>query len=303
MSDIRLSEACFRATLLHLATDKPFSTLVVVGYTALLYDYFLTVADEVRYVWKAEKTPVTLLFLANRYVTFLVLAIDMYDKGGVVSHISDRFCFAWYFIEGTWYVTSFGIIHALVAMRVAALWGRTRKIVIFLTTLWVCYFSATTTIVFTSLISRADTIRFEPTLRLCFLSITPWLWTCWIPPLTLEATLFTLSCVQALKSRVYTSRTPLLRILLRDGTFHFLVIVCCSLFNMITWMVAPPTLVKGTLGFGLGVANAMIARLVLNLRSCQRGSPLPAPPSAQYHVEEVEMTSGIHSPLKLQFKV
>ncbi|KAG9094861.1 hypothetical protein FRC06_010416, partial [Ceratobasidium sp. 370] len=233
----------------------------------------------IRYIWKAEKTPVTLLFLVNRYITFIVLAIDMYDKGGTVSHISDSFCLSWYFVEGTWYVTSFGIIHALVAMR----------------------------IVFTALISRVgepfdfvrinqthaskplDTIQFEPTLRLCFLSITPYLWACWVPPLTLEAILFTLSCMQAFKVGRYTSRTPLLRILIRDGAFHFLVIVCCSLFNMITWMVAPPTLVKGTLGFGLAVANAMISRLVLNLRSCQSGSPLPAPPSVQYHVEEVEM--------------
>ncbi|KAG9082000.1 hypothetical protein FS749_007241 [Ceratobasidium sp. UAMH 11750] len=266
-----------------------------------MYDYFLTLSDEIRYVWKTEKTPVTILFLVNRYVTFVVLAIDMYDKGGTAAHISDKFCLTWYFVEGTWYVTSFGIIHALVTMRVAALWGRSRWVVISLASLWICYFSATSTIVFTALISKIDTIRFEPTLRLCFLSIAPYLWACWIPPLTLEVILFTLSCIQAFKAGRYTSRTPLLRILIRDGTFHFLVIVCCSLFNMVTWMVAPPTLVKGTLGFGLGIANAMISRLVLNLRSCHRGTPLPAPPSAQYHVEEVEM--GGVSPVKIQFRV
>ncbi|KAG9124781.1 hypothetical protein FRC07_010256 [Ceratobasidium sp. 392] len=268
----------------------------------MVYDWFLQLSDEVQYVWKAEQSPVTILFLVNRYITFVFLAIDMYDKGGIATHISDRFCLVWYFTEGTWYATSLGIIHALVAMRVAALWGRTRRIVIFLTLLWVTYFSATTTIVFSALVSRVHTIRFDPTFRLCFLSIAPYLWTCWIPPLILELTLFVMSCIQALKSRVYTTRTPLLRILIRDGTVHFLVIVCCSLFNMITWMVAPPTLVKGTLGFGLAVANAMIARLVINLRSCQRGSPLPAPPSAQYHVEDVEL-SGLSSPMKYNFKV
>ncbi|QRV98362.1 dephospho-CoA kinase [Ceratobasidium sp. AG-Ba] len=256
---------------------------------------------KVRYIWKAEKSFVSVLFLINRYITLIVLAIDMYDKGGTASRISDRFCFSWYFVEGTWYVTSFGIIHTLVAMRVAALWGRTRWVVVLLGSLWVAYFSATSSIVFSALVSRADTIKFEPTLRLCYLSIILSSWACWIPPLTLETVLFTLSCIQAFRTGRYNTKTPLFRVLVRDGVFHFLVIVCCSLFNMITWMVAPPTLVKGTLGFGLAIANAMISRMIINLRSCRDTSSIPAPPSGQHYVEEVELS--VHSGGKVHIKV
>ncbi|KAG8735970.1 hypothetical protein FRC10_009945 [Ceratobasidium sp. 414] len=206
--------------------------MTVVGYTALIYDYFLTVADEIRYVWKAEKTLVTVLFLVNRYVTFVVLAVDMYDKGGTVSYISDRFCFSWYFVEGAWYVTSFGIIHALVAMRIVftALISRAGE------PFWIhvginlthaselrydtirTYSSAMFSLDYTISVSTGGPIRYLPLMLLS--------WACWVPPLTLEAVLFVLSCIQASKAGRYTSRTPLLRILVRDGTFHFLVIVC-----------------------------------------------------------------------------
>lgn len=64
-------------------------------------------------------------------------------------------------MEAFWYIISFGIVHALVAMRVrisivdddtrthhagaqvAAIWGRPRWIVILLVVLWLTYFCTT----------------------------------------------------------------------------------------------------------------------------------------------------------------
>ncbi|KAG8686428.1 hypothetical protein FRC09_014137, partial [Ceratobasidium sp. 395] len=148
------------------------TVLSMVGYTAMMYDHALTFTDEVRdlaqvvvtpinlsikvqYVWKAEKTPVTFLFLLNRYVTPIVLAIDLYDKGGISSFTSERFCIVWYYTEAVWYLCSFGITHALVAMRVAAIWGRPRWIVVLLISLWLGYFSITSTILFNAMTSKA----------------------------------------------------------------------------------------------------------------------------------------------------
>ncbi|KAG8683266.1 hypothetical protein FRC08_014384, partial [Ceratobasidium sp. 394] len=138
------------------------------------------------------------------------------------------------------------------------------------------------------------TVHYEPLLKLCYLSISPFLWACWVPPLILEAILFTLSCVQAARAGRYAARTPIIFVLFRDGVLHFTVIVFCSLFNMITWIVAPPTLVALAKYFGLAIVNVMISRLVLNLRSCQKDPPVF---SVQIQVaEEVEM-----SPSKAQF--
>ncbi|KAG8741324.1 hypothetical protein FRC10_002986 [Ceratobasidium sp. 414] len=228
-----------------LLTEASFFALVVVGYTTMVYDHALTFTDEIQYIWKAEKTPVTFLFLL------------LYDKGGISSYTSHRFCITWYYTEAVWYVCSFGITHALVAMR----------------------------IVFDAMTSRSHTVHYEPLLKLCYVSVAPFLWACWVPPLILEAVLFTLSCVQAVRAGRYAARTPILFVLFRD---------VCSIFNMVTWIVAPPTLVALAKYFCLAIVNVMISRLVLNLRSCQK-EPLVS--SVQVHVaEEVEM-----SPSKAQF--
>ncbi|KAG9090282.1 hypothetical protein FRC06_001135 [Ceratobasidium sp. 370] len=63
---------------------------------------------------------------------------------------------------------------------------------------------------------------------------------------------------------------------------------------MVTWIVAPPSLVALAKYFGLAIVNAMISRLVLNLRSCQK-NPNVFGVQAQV-VEEVEM-----SPSQAQF--
>ncbi|KAF8608374.1 hypothetical protein BDV93DRAFT_603198 [Ceratobasidium sp. AG-I] len=263
----------------------------VVGFTVMMYDHVLTFTDEVQYIWKARKSPVVIMFLLNRYVTPIVLAIDLYDKGGISSYTSQEFCVTWYFVEGMWYVVAFGITHALVSMRVAAMWGRPRWIVVLLVTLWVAYFTVTFGIVLMSLIRGANTVHFEPLLKLCFLSITPYLWACWVPPLLLESVLFVLSCIQAFRAGRYAARTPIIHILHRDGALHFTVIVFCSVFNMITWIVAPPTLVALAKYFGLAIVNTMISRLVLNLRSCQTDfyAPTIRNKPIVIHVEEMEM--------------
>ncbi|KAG9077313.1 hypothetical protein FS749_010810, partial [Ceratobasidium sp. UAMH 11750] len=182
----------------------------------MMYDHALTFTDEVQYIWKADKTPVTFLFLLNRYISPIVLAIDLYDKAGISSHTSDRFCVTWYYAEAVWYVCSFGITHALVAMRVAAIWGRPRWIVVLLVSLWLAYFSVTCTILFNAMTSKSHTVHYEPLLKLCYLSISPFLWACWVPPLILEAILFTLSCVQAARAGRYAARTPIIFVLFRD---------------------------------------------------------------------------------------
>ncbi|CAE7149568.1 unnamed protein product [Rhizoctonia solani] len=223
--------------------DIRLSITLGIGYALLIYDHILTFPEEVRFIWKAKKSPVVIMFLLNRYITPIVLAIDIYDKGGISTYMSHTFCLTWYFMEAMWYITSFGIVHALVAMRVMAIWGRPRWIVLLLSGLWLAYFCTSLGILFASLFTKAHTVHFEPLLKVCYLTIAPFLWGCWVPPLLLEIVLFGLSCVQAFQAGKFTARTPIIRVLFRDGALHFTVILACSVFNMITWIVAPPTLI------------------------------------------------------------
>ncbi|KAG9077532.1 hypothetical protein FS749_010571 [Ceratobasidium sp. UAMH 11750] len=105
----------------------------VAGYALLIYDHLLTLPGEVELVWKADKRNiVTWLFLVNRYVVPIVLGIDLYDKGGLAGHLTKNFCQKWFVIEGYLNVLSFAAVHALVAMRVNAVWGRRQWVTILL---------------------------------------------------------------------------------------------------------------------------------------------------------------------------
>lgn len=268
----------------------------VVGFTVLIYDHVLTFADEIKYIWKADRSLVSFLFFINRYITPVVLAIDLYDKGGISDYISQRFCITWYYTEAAWYICSFAIIHILVIMRVIAIWGRPRWIIILLTSLWLAYFSISCSVLFSAAHSKAYTVHYDPLLKLCYLTISHYLWACWVAPIILEGVLFVLSWIQISRTRQLSSETPLLYVLFRDGALHFAIIVFCSCFNMIVWIIAPPSLVALAKYFSLAIVNVMISRLVLNLRSCR--DPVVYVSSSHTHAEEFQIEL---SPTKSRF--
>ncbi|CAE6417618.1 unnamed protein product [Rhizoctonia solani] len=148
-----------------------FIPLIVVGYALLIYDHILTFTDEIQFIWKAKRSPAVIMFLLNRYITPIVLAIDLYDKAGIATYASHRFCVTWYFTEAMWYIVSFGMVHALVM----AIWGRPRWIVFLLSSLWLAYFCTTLGILLASLLTKAHTVHFEPLLKVCYLTIAPFL--------------------------------------------------------------------------------------------------------------------------------
>ncbi|KAL0947697.1 hypothetical protein HGRIS_013783 [Hohenbuehelia grisea] len=49
----------------------------LVAFVILAYEHILTFGDEVEYVWKKRFTPLTLLFLLNRYFALPAFAVSM----------------------------------------------------------------------------------------------------------------------------------------------------------------------------------------------------------------------------------
>ncbi|KAI6044378.1 hypothetical protein EDC04DRAFT_361332 [Pisolithus marmoratus] len=57
---------------------------VLAGYTWLVYDYFLTLDDEVEYIWNAPWTPVRCIYSANRYIVLLGQTLVCIQATGVL---------------------------------------------------------------------------------------------------------------------------------------------------------------------------------------------------------------------------
>lgn len=60
------------------------------GFAVLVYDHFLTISEEVEYIWKRPKNVISWIFFFNRYFTPIVLGIDGYDKLGFATGLTQR---------------------------------------------------------------------------------------------------------------------------------------------------------------------------------------------------------------------
>ncbi|KAF8706615.1 hypothetical protein RHS03_04644, partial [Rhizoctonia solani] len=272
--------------------------LAIAGFCILIYDHILTFPQEVELIWKQQRSWVSVFFVLvsqlafaflngvptfsgqNRYITPLVLIVDVYDKGGLANFLSQTFCVNWYFAESAWNLVAFSLIHALVALRVHAIWGRPRWLSITLALLFVAYFTVTTVvghflIAFKFEIDFAHTVAYNPLFRLCFAEVSPYLWTCWLPALIFELFVFVMTVIKAIEHSKNKVNTPVVRVLYRDGIIYFIVISLCSMFNMMVWLLAPPTLVALSKYFVLCIVPTMGARLVLNLRGSRREDLMP----------------------------
>ncbi|QRV98049.1 hypothetical protein RhiJN_26068 [Ceratobasidium sp. AG-Ba] len=249
--------------------------LFVTGVCILFYDHMLTFSDEVRYVWKQKWSIVSTIFVLNRYVTPFVIAVDLYDKGGLSNYLPYSFCITWYYLETFWVISSFAMTHAIIALRVHAIWGRPKWLSITLSVAFVLYYVATAVLAYKAQIEVVSTLGYSPLFRICFVHISPRLWLCWVPALVFETFMFALTVIKAKELSKGSFDTPVIRILYRDGFIYFVVICCCSLFNMMVWLAAPPTLAALPKYFVTSLIPTMGARLVLNLRSSRPEDIMP----------------------------
>ncbi|KLO13185.1 hypothetical protein SCHPADRAFT_940553 [Schizopora paradoxa] len=56
----------------------------VAMFTLLAYDHFLTISEEVEYVWKRNFTLATWLFFLNRYYSILAVAVAVIEASATV---------------------------------------------------------------------------------------------------------------------------------------------------------------------------------------------------------------------------
>jgi len=98
-----------------------------------IYDYLITISDEVRYAWPGRKSPVFFLFIANRYwpIFYLVwISISLWSPTFTKS-MCDRT--QWFSIFYYCLVTVFA--QTAITLRVYAVTGKNRRIAAFLSLL------------------------------------------------------------------------------------------------------------------------------------------------------------------------
>ncbi|EJD39971.1 hypothetical protein AURDEDRAFT_187189 [Auricularia subglabra TFB-10046 SS5] len=242
--------------------------LTVAGTTLFLYDWAITFSDEVEHIWRGRINTVKSLYLYNRIVTPLILAVDLYDKGGLATNLTPTVCKASLLFDGWGTVLSFASIHWIVALRVWTLYGRSRAVLYFFILLFGAYFISTAIIWGFAGAEISKTIYPSPLLvRMCYTVIPSWMWYLWIPSIGFETIIFVLTVYKAWQHWQTDVNTPILTVLYRDGFLYFFVISCLSLVNLFIWLWAPHSLAILLKYFSLPVINVAAFRLVLDLRT------------------------------------
>lgn len=253
---------------------------MVAGYVWVLYDWFITLDQEIDLVWRksgAWKSKV--LYAFTRYHG---LALLTYDLVVMLGSWSPGFCKAYFFILGGCGLALLFAVEGALQLRIYVMYHSSLKILIINGIFFVLEMACMTCMFL------VDTIHFEPMqtppgLSGCFAtsgavkySKAMW-WVC----LAFE-TYLSLFVIRVAIShiRAFGAGSRILYILIRDSLVWFILLALCLLWNALAWTAAPPGL--SVTGIPALHASATIGgcRMLLNLRAAYFESLQPRDISA-----------------------
>ncbi|KAH7890974.1 hypothetical protein F5I97DRAFT_1840407 [Phlebopus sp. FC_14] len=109
------------------------------GSTCLWYDYFLTLDQEVAYIWNAPWTVYKVAFLVNRYSNLFGQTFTLIEETGWIVHDSQDFCERFNLFSAIFPFLSAESIHIVVILRAWAIWGCKRRIAVILISIYLVY--------------------------------------------------------------------------------------------------------------------------------------------------------------------
>ncbi|KIP10814.1 hypothetical protein PHLGIDRAFT_125318 [Phlebiopsis gigantea 11061_1 CR5-6] len=275
----------------HLMTTR---YITVAALTWYFLDCIATLREEIQLVWTSRWTPVTVLYIVNRYTVFPTVMFIFYFNVVEVHPTTFTYVHALFHDCITVVLTqssdvrnlkgilgvAFGTFTVLTVitilqLRLHAIYGRGPRIMIVLTTLSVM--TAITMITLSVMELVRDSVTVVAGTPFCMVSIPQYSYAFWIPPMILDSIFLLLVCLKSYEHYrslpQHTWRgTRLMNVLVRDSVFYFLTEFSIFLFNVLIWS---STLVWHSAGadlLQLGSVWATIfppavaARLVLNIR-------------------------------------
>ncbi|GAA6060134.1 hypothetical protein JCM10212_001431 [Sporobolomyces blumeae] len=264
--------------------------LVIVWFTVLLWDTISTFPSEYKYIWKASSeakwTPLKLAFLINRYWTVCAQASTALL---LLAPIAPSTCNKIFWGFATDGISIMFFCDCIVAIRVYAVYERSRKILVVLATMLFLDLGM--------MIGAASQLRpvvYPPQVlaaldfKGCAAAIPnsefSWLISIlyWSPPLLFNGIALGLILNRNLELSKQGGRVPILQRMLRDGLFFFLVIMAANLINVVFAAQSNLAQKNYNVPAALTLTSLMASRLVLSLHQHNhdvRQSMLGAPPN------------------------
>ncbi|KZV86298.1 hypothetical protein EXIGLDRAFT_750161 [Exidia glandulosa HHB12029] len=231
-----------------------------------MYDYVVTLPDEISLVWPAAWGPGKILFLLARYVTWPEITLAVYQQ---LSDIPATEChsFFTYFSWST--VWGIGVAEMILMLRTWALWNRKQSILIGLVTLFCAIWAPISYII--SVVNAKTTFvassSFSPALSGCFVTgSTSLISVAWILLTCFDFVILGLTIIKGLEHFKHQSST-LLSSLYRDGLLYFVYLFSIALANVIVLYTTPPEFTILLNNFQRVLHAMLSCRIILQLRA------------------------------------
>lgn len=211
------------------------TSVTYAAFALMIWDMLLTMGDEVAFVWPARFTLIKGLFLFNRYVSPVVLAVNVWTLSGYESHLqlSNTFCRVWLSIAITLQAICLSLVSLIVAMRLRAFYEASRRTLIILLCIWATCFVAAMGLLIVNFLRYLDAVTFIPSLHACGAFITK-PWTNWIPPV-IDHGIFGLFLLFNTWRTPRSSRTHLLAAMYQQGIIYYGVTFTGLCFGLFIW--------------------------------------------------------------------
>ncbi|KAF8215607.1 hypothetical protein K438DRAFT_1798951 [Mycena galopus ATCC 62051] len=234
-----------------------------------VYEWVITLDEEIKYFWTGSWGMSRMLFLLNRYLSPAISILALFCVS--LRNPGPEFCkrgIQTLFIIS---IVALGVVQAMLVVRVWYLFSQSRSTRIamiasfILTNLVSLYFAILAGI-------QLDITANLTQLHLygCRATRPARFWRLWLPSLILHTLLYSLTVFRALRNRRIFKEAPILKRLLRDGGFFYFVVFISVLFTGIgSFLSQYPTINIPAIFSNFTVATTSIAasRVMLSIHS------------------------------------
>ncbi|KIM59726.1 hypothetical protein SCLCIDRAFT_1217507 [Scleroderma citrinum Foug A] len=239
---------------------------VVVGYTLLWYDYFLTIADEVEYIWNSPWTTIKVAYLLNRYGILFGQTIVGINATGLLAWAWEHICEVYLVFIGIYQLLALESAHSLVLLRTWVIWGGHGHV---LKSIVVGYVAVFVSVLAGVSSHQKEALDIELVGGICRRPVPDYVWFIYFASLVLNTLVYCMAMysLQAYRGPSHNSWPLLIRVLVRDLSVFYFVSVFHDVMYIITWTVCRDSS-KAFMPIGIALPVLAICgqRVVIDLR-------------------------------------
>jgi len=234
-----------------------------------VYEWLITLDEEIKYFWSGPWGMSRMLFLLNRYLSPAISVLALFCVS--LPNPGPKFCKRGIQTLFLISIVALGVVQAMLVIRVWYLFSQSRSTRLAM----IAAFAITNLLSLYFAVMAGIQLEITPNLTQlhlygCRADRPSRFWRLWLPSLVLHTLLYCLTAFRALKNRRVFKEAPILKRLVRDGGFFYFVVFISVLFTAIgSFLQQYPTINVPAIFSNFTVATTSIAasRVMLSIHS------------------------------------